>query len=276
MKKSFALITSCFSLVLFPLFSVSCSKATNGSNNAIDTAHNTPPSPAKEYQLIWSDEFASDHVDTSSWNFETGGEGWGNHEQEYYQADNATIEDGNLVITARREDVGSNHYTSSRMTTKGKHEFQYGKIEARIKLPVGQGIWPAFWMLGSNIDAEGWPKCGEIDIMEHINTDSLIYGTLHWDNNGHVQSGSKITSSPSDYHIYSIEWDSASIRWFVDGVQYHTVDIKSGVNSTLEFHQPFFVLLNLALGGDWPGQTIDQDKLPAEMYVDYVKVYQKK
>jgi beta-glucanase (GH16 family) len=134
------------------------------------------------YQLIWSDEFNNTTVDTANWNFEIGGHGWGNHEQEYYQPANATVSGGNLVITGKKEDIESSHYTSSRMTTKGKREFLYGKIEAHIKIPVGQGLWPAFWMLGANIDRVDWPACGETDIMEHINTDSLLYGTLHWDN----------------------------------------------------------------------------------------------
>jgi beta-glucanase (GH16 family) len=159
------------------------------------------------------------------------------------------------------------------MTTQGKKEFKYGKIEARIKLPVGQGFWPAFWMLGSDINDVGWPASGETDIMEHINTDSLIYGTIHWDNNGHVQDGGNVSSSPSQYHVYSVEWDSASIKWFVDSVQYHQSFITN--NSTEEFHLPFFILLNFAVGGDWPGQTIDDNLLPAKMYVDYVRVYQK-
>ena len=227
------------------------------------------------YQLIWSDEFNGNVVDTTNWNFEIGGHGWGNHEQEYYQPANATASDGNLIITGKKEDVQSNHYTSSRMTTKGKHEFLYSKIEARIKIPVGQGFWPAFWMLGSNIDTIDWPACGEVDIMEHINTDSLLYGTLHWDNNGHVQKGDTLVYSPSDYHVYSVEWDSSSIRWYLDDKQYHQVNISNNVNSTDEFHKPFYILLNLALGGDWPGQKIDDSKLPAKMYVDYVRVYKK-
>lgn len=239
------------------------------------TPPDTSSSAPKEYKLVWSDEFDSTGVNASNWNFETGGQGWGNHEQEYYQQANATVSDGNLIIEGRREDAGSNHYTSSRMTTKGKHEFLYGRIEARIKIPVGQGFWPAFWMLGSNIDQVGWPKCGETDIMEHINTDSLMYGTLHWDNNGHVQKGDTLSSTPSDYHVYAVEWDANSIRWYLDSTKYHEVAIYNNVNSTTEFHQPFFIILNLALGGDWPGQTIDNSKLPAKMYVDYVRVYQK-
>ena len=230
----------------------------------------------KDYQLVWSDEFNGDAVDTSSWNFETGGSGWGNHEQEYYQPENASVENGFLVITGKKEEVNGKHYTSSRMTTEGKHEFLFGRIEARIKIPVGQGLWPAFWMLGANIKQVPWPACGETDIMEHINADSLIYGTLHWDKNGHVQSGDTIHSTPSSFHIYAIEWDKDSINWYVDSIKYHSVVIANGVNSTEEFHKPSFILLNLALGGDWPGQQIDDTKIPAKMYVDYVRVYQRK
>jgi beta-glucanase (GH16 family) len=235
-------------------------------------------STAKEdgYQLIWSDEFNGNSVDTANWNFEIGGNGWGNHEQEYYQPPNATVSNGYLAITAKEEDVQSNHYTSARITTKAKHEFLYGRIEARIKIPVGQGFWPAFWMLGSNINSVNWPACGEADIMEHINTDSLIYGTLHWDNNGHVQSGDTIISTPSAYHVYALEWDLSSIKWYIDKIKYHEVDIHDNFNNTAMFHKPFYIILNLALGGDWPGQKIDATKLPAKMYVDYVRVYQKK
>ena len=239
-------------------------------------AFNTITKNKNNYKLIWSDEFNGNTIDTSSWNFEIGGHGWGNHEQEYYQQANASVANGNLIIEGRKENVGENHYTSSRMTTKGKHEFLYGKIEARIKIPVGTGFWPAFWMLGANINEVDWPKCGEIDIMEHINTDSLLFGTPHWHNNGHVMKGDTIAYTPSAYHVYAIEWDENSIRWFVDGKQYHTLDITNNVNSTEEFHKPFYLLLNLALGGDWPGQTIDDSKLPAKMYVDYVRVYEKK
>lgn len=238
-----------------------------------ETRHS--PLDTGKYKLVWSDEFNGNSVDTSNWNFELGGSGWGNHEEEFYQKANATIEDGNLVITGKKEAVGSKQYTSSRMTTMGKHEFLYGKVEARIKLPVGQGFWPAFWMLGANISKAGWPTSGEIDIMEHINQDSLIYGTLHWNKNGHVQSGDTILSTPSAFHVYSIEWDPNSIRWYIDKTPYHEVNIKNGINSTEAFHKPFYIILNLALGGDWPGQRVDEDRLPAKMYVDYVRVYQK-
>jgi beta-glucanase (GH16 family) len=261
-----------YCLVLIALLFILLVTSCKGSSKTATSSTNNIPG----YRLVWSDEFNGSAVDTGSWNFETGGQGWGNHEQEYYQAANATVSNGNLMITGRKEEVGSNHYTSSRMTTQGKHEFMYGRVEARIKIPVGPGFWPAFWMLGANIKTVGWPASGETDIMEHINADSLIYGTLHWDNNGHVQKGDTLTSTPSAYHVYAIEWDASSIRWYVDKTKYHEVSIANNVNSTSEFHQPFFILLNFALGGDWPGQTIDDSKLPAKMYVDYVRVYKKK
>ena len=229
----------------------------------------------RQYVLVWSDEFNGNHVDTANWHFETGGNGWGNREQEYYQPANATVSGGHLIITGKREKVGGNAYTSCRMTTQGKHEFLYGRIEARIQIPVGQGLWPAFWMLGANIDSVGWPACGETDIMEHINADSLLFGTLHWYNNGHVQKGDTVAYTPSAFHVYAIQWDAGSIRWLIDGRQYHEVIIKDSINNTGAFHQRFFILLNLALGGNWPGQVIDTLKLPAQMIVDYVRVYAK-
>ncbi len=127
-----------------------------------------------------------------------------------------------------------------------------------------------------NIDATGWPVCGEIDIMEHINADSIFYGTLHWVNNEKVSSGNQMTAIPEDYHVYSIEWTADAIDWYIDDTKFHSVNIKDSINSTEEFHKPFFILLNLAIGGNWPGQIIDTTKIPAKMFVDYVRVYQKK
>lgn len=258
------LVTLSLSFTLLP---ASCKKNIQSGEPPLDT-------PA--YKLVWSDEFDGTQLNTSSWNFETGGTGWGNNEKEFYQAGNTTVANGNLIIAAKKENAGSNNYTSSRITTQGKHEFTYGKIEARIMIPVVQGLWPAFWMLGANINSVGWPLCGETDIMEHINTDSLFYGTIHWDNNGHVSYGGKtVAASSSAYHVYAIEWDSSAIRWYLDGVKYQEANILNNINSTEEFQKPFFIILNLAVGGDWPGQTIDDTKLPASMLIDYVRVYQK-
>lgn len=269
-KLKSARIIVLFSICLFSF----CKKSTE--QNSTTTPPNNPGgNDTTTYQLAWSDEFNESTIDPNIWNFETGNNnGWGNNEQEYYQAANADIENGNLVITGKKEDVGGFHYTSTRMTTQGKKEFTYGKIEARIKLPVGQGFWPAFWMLGSNITSVGWPVCGETDIMEHINADSMIYGTLHWNNNGHVQDGGNTSSSPSEYHVYSIEWTVQSIKFYVDSIKYHETFLNAA--GTDAFHNPSFILLNFALGGNWPGQTIDDSLLPAKMYVDYVRVYQKK
>lgn len=226
------------------------------------------------YHLVWSDEFNGEQVDTSVWQFETGANGWGNHEQEFYQAANATEANGNLVITASKESSSGHPYTSSRMRTLGRKSFKYGKIEARMKVPVGQGLWPAFWMMGDDMTSVKWPACGETDIVEHINTENTIYGTIHWDSNGHKQSSGHISTTPAEFHVYGVEWDADSIKWFVDNIQYHAANINS--NNTEEFHQPFFIIFNLAVGGDWPGQKIDDSLFPAKMYVDYVRVYQKK
>lgn len=230
-----------------------------------------PAAQAQTYQQVWADEFTNGIG--ASWRFETGGGGWGNNEKQYYQAANATVANGVLQITAKKQSVGGMPYTSARMITQGLKDFTYGKMEARIKRPIGQGLWPAFWMLGSNIGSVGWPKCGEIDVMEYINTDPKVYGTAHWDSNGHAQYGQSTTTT-DDWHVYSVEWTPTYIRWFVDGAKYNEMDITNGVGSTEEFQRPFFLLLNLAVAGDWPGQTVDESRLPATMYVDYVRVYQ--
>ncbi len=271
--------TFCILFLLVSLLAASCKKT---SKQTVITPNPTPPviPPAdtpKSYKLAWSDEFDTPLIDTANWNFETGGSGWGNHEQEYYQQNNASILNGNLVITASKENVSGNSYTSSRMTTLGKHEFTYGKFEARISMPVGQGLWPAFWLLGANINSVGWPECGETDIMEHINSDNLVYGTIHWNNNGHVSFGGNTSKdSLSNFHIYTLEWDANAIKWSVDGIQFREADIHNNINNTTAFHRPFFIILDLAVGGDWPGQTVDDSKFPASMLVDYVRVYQRK
>jgi beta-glucanase (GH16 family) len=255
---------------------VSCSKSSGNLENKNDPIV-IPPDTTKTtrpaYSLVWSDDFDGPGIDTTKWNFETGGGGWGNNEKEYYQKANASIQDGNLVITAKSEPTGGEPYTSARMTTQNKFSQTYGRIEARIKVPMGVGMWPAFWMLGNNINTVSWPTCGELDIMEHINNTNTIYGTMHWNSGGHAQYGSTTQSTPGDYHIYAIEWDQNEIRWYVDDTLYQTGNIKDNINNTAAFHLPFFIILNLAVAGDFPGQTVDSTLLPESMYVDYVKVY---
>lgn len=229
---------------------------------------------AQNWQLVWSDEFTNGI--SSDWVFETGGGGWGNNELEYYRAENATVANGILQITAKQESYGGYSYTSSRMKTQGKKSWKYGKIEARIKMPAFSGIWPAFWMLGDNITSVGWPSCGELDIMEHINSENKTYGTAHWSdpNGAYASYGGNTAVTVTDYHVYGIEWDASAVRWYVDGVKYHEINIAGGINGTGEFQLNQFILLNVAVGGNWPGFSIDNSGFPATMYVDYVRVYQ--
>jgi beta-glucanase (GH16 family) len=228
------------------------------------------------WQLVWADEFNGSIG--PDWVFETGtgSGGWGNNELQYYRRENATVSNGQLVITARRESFGGMQYTSARMKTQGRRSWRHGRIEARIAMPSFQGVWPAFWMLGDNITSVGWPACGEIDIMEHVNTGGQVVGTMHWldHNNAYANYGGNTTTSITSFHTYTIEWTPTYIRWFVDGAQYHEANIANGINGTSEFQNNFFILLNMAIGGNWPGFTIDNNAFPANMYVDYVRVYQ--
>jgi beta-glucanase (GH16 family) len=233
--------------------------------------------------LIWQDEFNGPRINTSFWGYDLGCSGWGNNEWEEYtdSTDNAFIENGNLVIQAIDTGGGNCGYTSARLITKGKVHYAYGKIEARIKVPYGQGIWPAFWMLGENIDSVGWPQCGEIDIVEMIGggqgRDNVCVGTAHWDNFDHQSNGNSISlpwpeKLSDSYHIYSIEWNSTSIKWYFDDILYHTLNIGSGME---EFQgKDFFIILNLAVGGNWPGYPDNTTIFPQKMYVDYVRWYQ--
>jgi beta-glucanase (GH16 family) len=226
--------------------------------------------------LVWSDELDGTSVDPANWTFETGGGGWGNKELEYYSnGANAKVVGGSLVIEARKERFRANAYTSSRLKTQGKHDFTFGHIESRLAVPMGQGLWPAFWMLGSNISTVPWPGCGEIDIMEHIDNQNTIYGTIHWDNGGHQSfGGSKTVSTPSAFHTYAIDWTSSAITWTVDAASYVTANIANNINGTEEFQKPFFILLNLAVGGTWPGNPDATTVFPADYSIDYVRVSQ--
>lgn len=234
---------------------------------------------APSWNLVWSDEFNGTSLNRSNWTPEigTGSGGWGNNELQYYtdRAQNVQVTGGNLVITAQKESYGGMNYTSARIKTQDLKSFTYGKVEARIKLPSGQGLWPAFWMLGSNISTIGWPKSGEIDIMERVNLNPYVNGTVHWDAGGHAEFG-RVSGNLdfSQFHVYSIEWDSKYIRWFVDGQQFNEFYIENGTGNTEEFQRPFFLLLNLAVGGNWPGSPNSSTPFPSQMLVDYVRVYQ--
>lgn len=232
--------------------------------------------------LDWNDEFDGPTLDRSKWVPETGGNGWGNQELEFYtdRPDNVRVDGGTLVIEARREDYGGRHYTSARIKTAGKVERTYGRYEARIKIPRGQGIWPAFWLLGADVGKAGWPRCGEIDIMENIGREpDLVHGTLH----GPGYSGDKAIGKPQridkgtfadDYHVYAVEWEPREIRWYRDDILYHTARPDT-VSGDWVFEHPFFVILNLAVGGGWPGNPDATTTFPQQMLVDYVRVYKR-
>jgi beta-glucanase (GH16 family) len=230
------------------------------------------------YTLKWSDEFNTGTVpDASKWVYETGGGGWGNGELENYtnRSANSYLSGGTLVIKSMKENYGGSAYTSARIKTQGKYSFKFGKIVARIKLSAGsrQGIWPAFWMLGTSITSVGWPACGEIDILENIGT-STVYSTCHWSNAGvYAGYGLNTTTTINSYHDYEVEWDANTIRTRIDGVQYYVIDITPAELS--EFKANFFIILNQAVGGGWPGSPNSSTVFPSYMYVDYVRVYQK-
>ena len=234
-------------------------------------------SKAQFTNLVWSDEFSDVNINTANWVYDIGGGGWGNKELQYYTSgpENSNISNGNLQIIAKQESVEGNNYTSARMKTQGLQSFTYGKIEARIKAPVGKGMYSTFWMLGNNMNQTdvGWPKCGEINIMECLNNWPNFYGTLHWDNNGHVQSEEYTLCDVTKFHVYGIEWDAKAIKWFLDGVKYMEVSIENNVNSTEEFHLPFSIFLNLAVGGTWPGSPDATTPLSDTLFIDYVRVY---
>ena len=227
---------------------------------------------------MWQDEFDGPALDTTKWVADIGGGGWGNAELEYYTAPpaNARIENGNLVIEARHDST----YTSARLKTQGKAGWTYGRVEARIQIPRGQGIWPAFWMLGENITTVGWPGCGEMDIMENIGREpARVHGTVHGPGysgaNGvgtayNLQSG----AFADDFHVYAIEWEAQSIKWYVDSVRYLTVTPVS-VPGSWVFNHRFFIILNVAVGGYWPGNPDFTTSFPQVMRVDYVRVYQR-
>ena len=248
---------------------------------------------AAVWKLVWSDEFnghSGSAVDPTKWSFAVGGGGWGNNELETYtsRTANAHLEGGSLVITAIKEtftgpDNITRNYTSARLLTKNKFSQAYGRFEARIKIPFGQGIWPAFWLLGENIDTAHWPNCGEIDIMENIGKEpSIVHGTFH----GPGYSGGKGIGAAytltgggkfsDEFHVFAVEWEPNVIRFYVDGNLYQTrtpADLPAG--TPWVFDHPFFIILNVAVGGGWPGNPDATTVFPQRMQVDYVRVYKR-
>ncbi len=245
--------------------------------------------PQREWELVWSDEFngtAGNAPDAAKWAFDigTGSNGWGNSELQYYTNRPANIQldgSGKLVITARSESYAGSGFTSARIKTKGLFAQAYGRFEARIKTPTGPGIWPAFWMLGANIDTKPWPQCGEIDIMEQRGQQpSVTHGTLHgpgYSGGNSIGKAYALTSGrfDTDYHIYAVEWGEDYIDFFVDNFLYQRLT-PADVTGEWVYNQPFFLLLNVAVGGNFVGFPTSGTPFPQSMYVDYVKVYKQK
>lgn len=248
-------------------------------------ARATPIPTLPGWELTWHDEFDGKQIDASNWAFDLGAGGWGNGEMQTYTdaAENARLDNGLLVIQAQKKSnqSGGFEFTSARLKTQGLQAFQYGRVEARIKVPAGAGLWPAFWMLGSNFSTIGWPDCGEIDIMEHVGKDpTLILGTMH----GPGYSGAlgltkwnrQTYNIADDFHTYAIEWDKDQISWFYDDVKYSTYTRSDVEPKTWVFDQPFFIIINLAVGGTLGGLVNPDTVFPAQYLVDYVRVYEMK
>ena len=225
--------------------------------------------------LAWSDEFDGP-LDRTIWAPEVGGGGWGDGQLQEYTAASATVTaDGCLALVARRD---GERITSARLITKGRLHVRYGRVEARIKVPPGPGVWPAFWLLGADIDRAGWPACGEIDVMEYAGSDpTCVHGTLHGP--GYAGLGAGIgraydTGRPlsSDFHVYAVEWTEDSIGWHVDGVEYQRLT-PGDVPGPWPFRHPFYLLVNLAVGGNWPGNDAGGAQLPATMLVDWIRIH---
>ncbi len=235
-------------------------------------------------KLVWSDEFDGNSVNMDNWTFETGAHGWGNNEwQNYTNGDNAEVKDGMLIITAKLVGDGqkAGDYTSTRLISKGKKEFTYGRMEARMKLPGGKGTWPAFWMLGANIDQVGWPACGEIDIMEHVGYDpNNVSAALHTSSSyGNTVNHKleELIGCEDNFHVYGVIWTAENMKFYIDtpdNVYYeYSPSIKN--DDTWPFYKDQFFLLNIAVGGNWGGaEGVDDSIFPQSMEVDYVRVYQ--
>ena len=254
----------------------------------------SPPPPSSGWTLVWNDEFNGadgSAPDSSKWTYDLGGKGWGNQELECYtnSTKNVQIKGGNLVISAVKENVTcsdgtASNYTSARLKTQALFSQTYGRFEARIKIPAGQGMWPAFWMLGNNIGSIGWPACGEIDIMEDIGKEpGTIHGSLHGPSTStRTSDASAPFSLPAgqnfadDFHLYAVEWEPNTVRFYVDSNLYATfTQAQWPAGGTWVFDHPFFLLLNVAVGGSWPGSPDNTTQFPQQMLVDYVRVYTK-
>lgn len=246
----------------------------------------TPPARPAGWELVWNDEFDQPGApDPAKWAYDVGGEGWGNRELQFYtdnRRENARVEDGHLVIEARREKWRNCDYTSARLVTKGRQDWTSGRFEIRARLPAGRGTWPAIWMLPTvwDLGNGGWPDNGEIDIMEHVGHDAgVVHASTHsrqhqWRIGTQRTATIPVTDATTAFHTYALEWEEDEIRIFVDDHHYFTSKKKGGDWTSWPFFRPFYLVLNVAIGGDWGAvKGIDAGALPQRMLVDYVRVY---
>lgn len=247
---------------------------------------------AQDYQLVWSDEFEGSELDLSKWEYMTGDgtayglpSGWGNNELQWYRPDNVTVENGHLVITAKKETYSGKNYTSARIRTINKGNWKYGRFEFRIKLPFGKGIWSAIWMMPTDNVYGGWAASGEIDIVEHLGHEpNKVHGTLHyggpWPQNTHsgVPNTLQEGTFADDFHLFALEWEEGIIKWFVDDSLYQIQTSWYSTNGELPapFDRRFHLLINVAVGGNWPGNPDATTTFPQMLEVDYVRVYQQR
>jgi len=263
--------------VLFILLaSAGCKKSAPTEAAQTSQADSIPAIPG--WTLVWNDEFNGAAVDPGKWEYEVNGDGGGNNELQYYTSrpQNSYVDSGKLVIEARKEDYLGKSYTSARMRTKMKGDWTYGRFDIRAQLPYGQGLWPAIWMLPTDEVYGGWPLSGEIDIMELLGQETdKVYGTIHYASASgqHQQSGGSYTlptgTFAGDYHTFTIVWDTTGIAWYVDGVRYFAAAHQQ------PFDKRFHILLNVAVGGNWPGSPDEFTTFPQKMFVEYVRVYAK-
>lgn len=235
---------------------------------------------SQKRKLIWEENFDGNQLQDKNWNVETGDGcpdlcGWGNNEKQIYSHENYKVANGFLTISARKD---GEVYTSAKINTKGKNEFQYGKIEIKAKLATGKGLWPAFWMLGSNIDEVGWPLCGEIDILEYVGREpESIFTTLHTkDSHGNSKNTRKgiIKGIEDGFHMYAVDWTPEKIDFYIDDSLFYSFVPENKTVEVWPFDQPFYLILNLAIGGNFGGEDIDDSIFPQEYVVDYIRVYQ--
>jgi beta-glucanase (GH16 family) len=275
LKKMLVVVVSICMLAVL----VGCKKDDSGITQPKPTVNDSIPE-LLGWKLVWNDEFNEGTLDSSKWEYEVYGGGSGNNELQYYtdRQSNSYIENGALIIGALKEEYQGSHYTSARVRTKYKGDWKYGHFEIRAKLPYGKGLWPAIWMMPTDGVYGGWPRSGEIDIMECLGDNTWkVYGTVHFaDSYGnHLSVGSNYSlpmdsaSFAGNFHVFTIEWDSTSIHWFVDGNEYYLV------STSAPFDQRFHLILNVAVGGNWPGNPNEFTTFPQIMAVDYVRVYQR-